>query len=375
MIKENLMASCPGKNTKIILIGPLPITGDAIGGAKISFQNLVDEFKRCSDTDLYIINTSRVGLSVAGRTRRAALNAVTMLKTLSVLVWMLSKYDAVLLNISAPAALKIVHVFAKVVSGVYRKPLYIRLFGGDLRTEYDRQTNRKQTQFRNAVRRSRFLYLETHTLVRLFKDFPNIAYWPNSRNMPARVSPLPNECRRALFLSQVKKSKGVPEILDAARMLGPAIEISIYGPMFDCEELLAPDSPANITYCGPVAPQDVPEVMEAHDLMLLPSHRAAEGYPGVLIEAAQLGLPLITSDLPNIGELVQVGRNGFTVPTGDAQALGKAILRIVEDPILFKSLQRGSIVAGERYRNKAVLSAILDQIGTDAVARKLPCVE
>ena len=50
-----------------------------------------------------------------------------------------------------------------------------------------------------------------------------------------------------------------------------------------------------------------------------------EGMNRSLMEACALGKPVITTDIPGCREMVDEGRNGFSVPPKDAEALAKAM--------------------------------------------------
>lgn len=62
------------------------------------------------------------------------------------------------------------------------------------------------------------------------------------------------------------------------------------------------------------------------DCFILPSRR--EGLPNALIEAQYLGKPSVASRcLDIIKDIIQDGVNGYSVPVGDAKALGEAIVK------------------------------------------------
>src|SRR5207253_5342479 len=79
--------------------------------------------------------------------------------------------------------------------------------------------------------------------------------------------------------------------------------------------------------------QNVPHVLAASDLFVLPSY-LREGIPRVLLEAAAMGLPLITTNSPGCNEVVKDGVNGFLVPARDPLALGQAIANLLCQPEL-----------------------------------------
>jgi glycosyltransferase involved in cell wall biosynthesis len=59
-----------------------------------------------------------------------------------------------------------------------------------------------------------------------------------------------------------------------------------------------------------------------------------EGVPVVLMEAMACGLPVISSRLSGIPELVEDGRTGILLPPGDSEALALALQKLVADPEL-----------------------------------------
>lgn len=84
-----------------------------------------------------------------------------------------------------------------------------------------------------------------------------------------------------------------------------------------------------------------PEIMDAyrqHDLFVLASVVTPggdrDGIPVVLMEAGAVGLPLISTEVSGIPELVRPGQTGWLVPPGDSNALADAIAALAADPVL-----------------------------------------
>jgi len=57
-----------------------------------------------------------------------------------------------------------------------------------------------------------------------------------------------------------------------------------------------------------------------------------DGIPLVLIEAMALGVPVVSTDISGIPELVRPGENGLLVRPGDAAALAGALEGLMADP-------------------------------------------
>lgn len=74
---------------------------------------------------------------------------------------------------------------------------------------------------------------------------------------------------------------------------------------------------------------DMPELMAACDLVILPSR--AEALPTVLMEAAAAGRPVVATPVGGVPEIVEHGRTGLLVPPGDPAALAGAISLLMRD--------------------------------------------
>jgi glycosyltransferase involved in cell wall biosynthesis len=74
---------------------------------------------------------------------------------------------------------------------------------------------------------------------------------------------------------------------------------------------------------------DVPDLLADTDLLVLPSFW--EGFPNSLIEGMALGLPVVSTPVDGIPELVVDGVTGVLTPPGDAPALAAAIGSLLGD--------------------------------------------
>jgi glycosyltransferase involved in cell wall biosynthesis len=80
------------------------------------------------------------------------------------------------------------------------------------------------------------------------------------------------------------------------------------------------------------------------DCVVLPSYR--EGMPKTLLEAASMGLPAITTDVPGCRQAVVEGETGFLCTVRDATALAAAMRRM----LLLTPEQRAGMGRGARER-------------------------
>lgn len=101
------------------------------------------------------------------------------------------------------------------------------------------------------------------------------------------------------------------------------------GPLLaELEELAAVEAPGRVHFLGTTA--DSAAVLALADMVLLSS--ATEGMPAVLIEAGLSGLPVVSTDVGGVREVVVPEVTGLLVPPGDPAALAGALQRTIDDP-------------------------------------------
>jgi glycosyltransferase involved in cell wall biosynthesis len=150
---------------------------------------------------------------------------------------------------------------------------------------------------------------------------------------------VPSDGRLVTLVARLIRSKGVCEFAEAARLVRrqmPAARFLLVGAAdHESVDRLTPAEIEKlsevVSWVGPR--RDIPELLAASDLFVLPSY-LREGIPRSLLEAAAMGLPIITTDSPGCNDVVQHGGNGLLVPPRDAAALAEAILSLLPDPDL-----------------------------------------
>ena len=83
---------------------------------------------------------------------------------------------------------------------------------------------------------------------------------------------------------------------------------------------------------------DVAECYAAFDAVALSS--ANEGTPVTVIEAQAAGLPVVSTDVGGVRDVVADGESGFLVPPGDVDAMADALAMLAGAPELRSSIRR-----------------------------------
>ena len=171
---------------------------------------------------------------------------------------------------------------------------------------------------------------------------------------PQRPSPHPVQGKfKILFVGRHIERKGIRYLIEAAKYLPrDQFEIRIVGVGDLTEELkkLASESAtpnsAEIIFTGKLSPEALANEYRTANVFTLPaivdSKGDTEGLGVVLIEAMELGLPIVASNVGGIPDVVVDGVSGILVPEKDPQALASAYKRLAAEPELVKHLLVGS---------------------------------
>ncbi|AWK88859.1 glycosyltransferase family 4 protein [Azospirillum thermophilum] len=161
-------------------------------------------------------------------------------------------------------------------------------------------------------------------------------------DLPVRAAPGPGAELSLLVLANLSERKGIGTILRASRLLkergvrfqvliGGGGDIDGYRRM--AEELGVGD---RCRFLGWVSREDAHRYIRSHDMLLLPSTH--EGLPMVILEALSARLPVITTPVGSIPEVLTDGETARIIPVNDPEALARAIAGLAGDPALHARL-------------------------------------
>ena len=179
---------------------------------------------------------------------------------------------------------------------------------------------------------------------------------------PVTIVPHPvNGKFKILFVGRHIERKGICYLIEAAKHLPrDKFEIRIVG-VGDLTEQLKQQAAllderretkdertqsASIIFTGKLSPEDLANEYKTANVFTLPAivdHKGdTEGLGVVLIEAMELGLPIVASNVGGIPDVVVDGESGILVPEKDPAALADAFKRLEADPTLIQKLLAGA---------------------------------
>lgn len=78
------------------------------------------------------------------------------------------------------------------------------------------------------------------------------------------------------------------------------------------------------------------ELLNIFDIFVLPS--LSEGMPIAVLEAMATGLPVVATNVGGVSEVVEDSQTGFLVPSGNSNIMAEAIIKILNNPELAKTM-------------------------------------
>lgn len=97
-----------------------------------------------------------------------------------------------------------------------------------------------------------------------------------------------------------------------------------------------------------------------------------ESFGMTLVEAMRCGVPVVSTDAPQgPGEILRHGEDGLLTPVGDPDAMGDALLRLINDDDLRRRLGAAALRNAARY-DPAIIAEAYDDLFTDLSDKRKP---
>jgi rhamnosyl/mannosyltransferase len=140
-----------------------------------------------------------------------------------------------------------------------------------------------------------------------------------------------------MFLGVLRYYKGLDVLLHAMTGVAGHLLVVGRGPHRAAVERLVRrlGLQERVTLTGEVSDARRRVLLHASDLLVLPSIDRSEAFGIAQLEAMACGKPVVSSDLPTgVRAVNRHGVTGLLVPPGDADALARALSRVLDDAAL-----------------------------------------
>jgi len=319
---------------KYLMIGPCKNRKDAhkTGGVIILFENIL-HFSKKHNYEYIIVDTNKSNYSN---------KLIAYIFILYSITRNISKVSHLSLHGTAKDYFMIAP-FVVLMGKLSHKHVSLRKFAGNFDVIYEHTSFLKKFIIRKTLENASVNFFETKYLVKYFKELNKATYWfPNVRDENDFLTNEKYE-KKFIFVGAISKEKGIEILCQASNLLSSEYQIDIYGTLSD-DFTVEYFKNYNVQYKGSLPAENVIEIMSSYNVLVLPSFR--EGYPGVIIEAFSVGMPVIASKLPGIKEMVEQ-ESGMLIDIGDPKQLKEAIEAIDQETYMIG--RRAAIKQFEKF--------------------------
>jgi glycosyltransferase involved in cell wall biosynthesis len=180
---------------------------------------------------------------------------------------------------------------------------------------------------------------------------------------------VPADTQLVAVVGRLQRWKGQEDFLEAATLIAAehasAHFLVVGGPMFGLdpgfpEELRAKAARSSVNgrvhFLGPRS--DVERLLPELDVLVVPS-RTPEPFGTIQIEAMAAGVPVVSTAAGGNIEVVDDGVCGYLVPPRDPRLISEAVIRLLADPALCRSMGESGRV---RVKNRFSLDRMVDEM-------------
>ncbi|PCH91669.1 MAG: hypothetical protein COB85_08845 [Bacteroidetes bacterium] len=166
---------------------------------------------------------------------------------------------------------------------------------------------------------------------------------------PFRIPHITKNPVQILTVARLVKKKGITYLLKALKILldkGYSVQCTIIGKGPLSRDLVQQSINANISenvkFINALSPREIKHYYFEADVFILPSTVAEDGdmdgLPNVLMEALATGVPVISTTISAIPELVEHEQTGLLVPEKNVEAIVDTFLKLMANYELFSSI-------------------------------------
>jgi glycosyltransferase involved in cell wall biosynthesis len=245
-----------------------------------------------------------------------------------------------------------------------RNRLKLRVFGGGLLNYYNHSGIVTKILIKCTLKYFPKVYLQTKNVIDAFSELvpsKNFVHLPASIHLPLFCKSLVNLDQRpfrVIYAGHLWKAKGIDFILQLSMIEDSGMIFELYGPLDDySKEIL---EKYNVVYHKPYEHKMCYDVFANFDVLIFPSTARCEGYPGVILEAMAIGLPVIAFNWNGINEIINK-ENGILLDEHTLDSLYESLKLLRDDSEKYRSLARGSHRSMQKFNFEEVVKVLLSE--------------
>jgi phosphatidylinositol alpha-mannosyltransferase len=156
-----------------------------------------------------------------------------------------------------------------------------------------------------------------------------------------------------LFVGRFYPRKGIPVLFSALSRVAervPDVRLLLVGdgPLRRWYRSLARRAPCPVRFLGELSAEEIPHAYRTADVVVVPS-TGQESFGIVHLEAMASGVPIVASDIEGYREILDHGREALLFRNRDAGGLARALIRVLTDRGLARSMGAIGVEKARRY--------------------------
>lgn len=312
---------------KILMVGPHP---EKVKGGMSTVIKSYYESQILNRNKIIAINTVVDGIKI----KKLLILISSYIKMFGTLIT--QKIDIVHIHLASRKSFYRKSLYINLAS-IFKKRIVIHMHGGEFDDFYKNESNKYQQKYITKTFNKASIILalgeEWQKRINQYTNTPvEILY--NSVDI-GKENPYSYEYENILFLGRIEKEKGVYDLINAMKVVQS----------FDKESklILAGDGELekikkvirtlnlneNVILTGWISQKDVRELLMKTSIFVLPSYN--EGLPMSILEAMSLGIPIISTSVGSIPEVVENNINGKIILPGKIKELSNALIELIKD--------------------------------------------
>lgn len=245
-------------------------------------------------------------------------------------------------------------LFITKLSRKFKVKVILHLHGSEFKLFYENSDAKMKGKIRGLFE----MVDQTVVLGQNWKDFiqqiapnSNIVVCNNTVELPSTTIKHPSEQFNILFLAVLLKRKGIYDLLESINQLNQEqffkqknVKFIIGGDGPEYESVLKYVKDHNldsvIEMVGWVDGDKKKELLITSHAMILPSYN--EGLPMSILEAMSYGIPVISTDVGSISEVVINKKTGILIESGNVDQIKQSIKTVVTEKELWELISHNS---------------------------------
>lgn len=225
----------------------------------------------------------------------------------------------------------------------------------DIKSCYSKALQKRTSVIYNPVRNDIFPSSFLLNSVDFCHDSANLT---QASSVLAASKVPPSSLKRIISVGRLAPQKNFPMLINAFAAIKdefPDWQLLILGEGPDRESLQLTVDHLQLTdrVLMPGRSEHVIDELRKSKLFCMSTN--AEGMSNALIEAMCVGLPVVSTDVCGAKELLCEPESGIIVPVGDAEALAKALRKVMSDESLMQQMAERNLAKAEWFKQEKIV--------------------